>query len=728
MNRVHQRLIAIATGLCIAACGLQPYVPARGQASAETPAGELVKNGGFEEAGGQVPKGWTRDLDKTGDKGTVSMDGSRRHAGSASLRLQPNGRNGGEFPLALAQEIPAAGLFGKKIEFSAVLAAEGGAKAFVGMLSIVGGKPGNLVMLSHGGGEWVRQSQTYTVSADPSTRLFLTVWVDGKSGSAWFDDVSVAAGGAPVAREAPPAKALTASIEVDAAAPGRRIPRTLFGTNMEWRWNATYMWNEKAMKPDAEGTRLTRDLGVTLIRYPGGIYSDFYHWRDGIGPFDKRPQVVHEPGREDKSRPNFGTDEALAFAEQVGAELMITVNAGTGTAKEAADWVRYVNGKTLRVRYWEVGNELYIKDGSPVSRASTIDPETYARRFREFAAAMRAADPRILIGAIGGENQGRYAVVGYPNWNRTVFEKAGDQIDFLSVHNAYAPLIGDDDEKKRDLRTIYRAMVAAPANIARNLQTLARQIDQYAPGREGRKPFIAVTEWAPVFQWEHKGRYVDHPKTLGSALFAASAMKVFLESPQTQMANFWMLNDFSVLGWIGSRNGDFPPNPQWAPTARYYAFQMFSRHFGDQLVRYRADGPTFDSETVGLTEGVKSVPYLDVIASQSADGRNLYILAINRHFDSPIDATISVSGFRPKKDGTVVSLTGSGIDANTGTQVIRVPGLVWGNQVEDSQHRRFHRGSPEDVVFASRSLDVFAEKFAYRFPPHSVTSLVLVKR
>lgn len=728
MTGFHHRLIVILTGFCIAACGMQPYVPARGQASAALPEGELVKNGGFEEAGGPVPKGWSRDMDKTGDKGAVTLDGSRRNGGNASLRLQPNGRNSGEFPLALAQEIPAAGLLGKKVEFSAFLAADGGAKALVGMLSIVGGKPGNLVMLSHGGSDWARQAQTYPVPADPSTRLFLTVWVDGKAGSAWFDDVSVSTGGAPAARAAAPAKALAATIEVDAAAVGRRIPRTLFGTNMEWRWNATYMWNEKAMKPDAEGTRLTRDLGITLIRYPGGIYSDFYHWRDGIGPFEKRPLVVHEPGRDDKSRPNFGTDEALAFAEQVGAELMITVNAGTGTAKEAADWVRYVNGKALRVRYWEVGNELYIKDGSPVSRASTIDPDTYARRFREFAAAMRAADSRILIGAIGGENQGRYAVVGYPNWNRTVLEKAGDQIDFLSVHNAYAPLIGDDDEKKKDLRTIYRAMVAAPANIARNLQTLSRQIEQYAPGRAGRKPFIAVTEWAPVFQWEHKGRYVDHPKTLGSALFAASAMKVFMESPQTQMANFWMLNDFSVLGWIGSRNGDFPPNPQWAPTPRYYAFQMFSRHFGDQLVRYSVDGPTFDSETVGLTEGVKSAPYLDVVASLSADGRQLYVLVVNRHFDSPIDAAISVSGFRPRKDGSAVSLTGSGIDAHTGTQVIRVPGLVWGNQVEDGQHRRFHRGSPEDVVLASKPLEVTGAKFSYRFPPHSVTSLILVRQ
>ena len=58
------------------------------------------------------------------------------------------------------------------------------------------------------------------------------------------------------------------------------------------------------------------------------------------------------------------------------------------------------------------------------------------------------------------------------------------------------------------------------------------------------------------------------------------------------MANIWLLNDVTVLGWIGSRNGRFPPEPEWAPTARYYALQLYSRHFaaktGD-IARKRAD-------------------------------------------------------------------------------------------------------------------------------------------
>src|SRR5262249_39536407 len=153
------------------------------------------------------------------------------------------------------------------------------------------------------------------------------------------------------------------------------------------------------------------------------------------------------------------TDEALAFASQVGGQLLIEVNAGTGTAQEAADWVRYVNGNGLRVVYWEVGNELYVRDNSANSQALTVDPVTYAQRFLEFAKAMRAADPRIKIGAIGGENRGLYTTMGYPDWNRTLLQMAGDQIDFLSVHNSYAP---GTPGPGQDVRTVYGAMLAAP--------------------------------------------------------------------------------------------------------------------------------------------------------------------------------------------------------------------------------------------------------------------------
>jgi alpha-N-arabinofuranosidase len=434
--------------------------------------------------------------------------------------------------------------------------------------------------------------------------------------------------------------------------------------------------------------------------------------------------VRHDGTGRDKSRPHFGTDEALEFATQAGAELLITVNAGTGTAAEAADWVRYVNGRGQRVRYWEIGNELYINDGSPISKEITVDPATYAKRVREFAQAMRAADPKIQIGAIGGENQPPYGFVHYRDWNKTVLQGAGDQIDYFAIHNAYAPVSVPDQS---DFRQVYEAMLASPVLIARNLATVARQIQEFAPTRPGGIP-IAVTEWGPLFQVDPKGRYAQHNKTLGSALFVASALKVLIESPVTNIANFHLLNDLGFMGWIGPARGASFAEPQWTPTPRYYSFELFSRHFGPQLLRSEAQSPTYDTPGVGAVGAVQKVPYLDVISSLSADSHQLFLIAINKDLDRPIEATIELDGFAPAATATAWSLNGSGVDANTGTAPLPIPGLTWGRPVEDPDNPRFSLGSASEIVFTSAPVKAVSRRFSYTFPAHSVTSLVLTRR
>ena len=470
--------------------------------------------------------------------------------------------------------------------------------------------------------------------------------------------------------EKAPALPFDVTISVDPGTVLREIPRELFGTNVEWRWNGNLLWVEKEKQADPRMVGLTRDLGVSMIRFPGGIYSDLYHWKQAIGPYHLRPELLHEPGKEERSRPLFGTDEALQFARDTGSELLITVNAGTGTAEEAAEWVRYVNRDGLRVRYWEVGNELYIRDGSPVSNATTMPPQQYAAKFLEFARAMRAADPRIRIGAITGLNQGRYALVGYPEWNSILLKTASAEIDFLSIHNAYAPLLRDDDA---DVRAVYRAMYAAPLLTAGNLRAIADQVRTLAPGRAAHIR-LAVTEWGPFFQTDFGNRFVDHNKTLGSALFVGSMMKTLIESPETDLAAFWLLNDVSVLGWIGSRNDDFPPAPEWFPTARYHALQMFTKHFGTRLVPSKVASPTFSTEAVGMIDAVASVPLVDAVASLDASGDRLFVIVINKDFDRPAKARIETSAF-VSVAGQSWTLSGKTIDSHTGTRVIRVPGL-----------------------------------------------------
>src|SRR5574341_1943294 len=85
-----------------------------------------------------------------------------------------------------------------------------------------------------------------------------------------------------------------------------------------------------------------------IIRWPGGAFSDGYHWLDGIGP--SRPvrknlawgQLNFIYPRLGPPDPNtFGTDEFMDFVRALNAEPYNAVNYGTGTPEEAVDWVAY---------------------------------------------------------------------------------------------------------------------------------------------------------------------------------------------------------------------------------------------------------------------------------------------------------------------------------------------------------------------------------------------------
>src|SRR5262249_39277468 len=162
---------------------------------------------------------------------------------------------------------------------------------------------------------------------------------------------------------------------------------------------------------------ITRDLAPTMIRW-GGIFVDFYRWREGVGPREKRPAMLNLLWGGIESN-QVGTAEFVEFARQAGAEPLICVNfesdgrqqymkakggVRTAGAQEAAQWVSYCNdpGNPERrahgrpaphaVKYWQIGNETsYDRNG--------FDLETAARKTVEFAKAMRRADPSIqLIG------------------------------------------------------------------------------------------------------------------------------------------------------------------------------------------------------------------------------------------------------------------------------------------------------------------------------------------
>jgi hypothetical protein len=106
----------------------------------------------------------------------------------------------------------------------------------------------------------------------------------------------------------------------------------------------------------------------------------------------------------------------------------------------------------------------------------------------------------------------------------------------------------------------------------------------------------------------------------------------------------------------------------------------------------------------------------------------LYVLAVNKHLDSPIVGRITLRGFVPSGAGTAWVLNGAGIDANTGTRPAQTGGVQWARQASAEPGGRFERGGPGEVTLTSATVGKIASTFEYSFPAHSVTSLEIRER
>jgi alpha-N-arabinofuranosidase len=518
---------------------------------------------------------------------------------------------------------------------------------------------------------------------------------------------------------------MTATISVDASKTIRRIPRGLYGTHAAWVWDSEGLWDGEKNQFEPKVLQLAEDLHPGPVRFPGGIGADFYHWRDGIGPQKDRPIRPHGSDKE-KSRNGFGTHELMDFCRRLGTEPILMPNILGGTPQEAADWVDYCNRPDNReraangspepfhVRLWEIGNEPYVKAWSPAQKQGQMTASAYADKFLLYAAAMKKADPSIQIMAVGGTNFGTYAFLEDKDWNVTLLKKAGSTMDYLAVHNAYTPVL----IRKAGFYDVYRAMVTFPEHVKENFDTLNRQIETYAPGSADRIK-LAVTEWGPFFAPRKEEIYLDHSKTMGAAISVAATMQVFLNAKRVEIANFFKFIDLAFQGCV-SHEG--------VPKPSYFALEMFSRHFGEDLVVASTESPTYNfPKAVGAVDPIDNVPYLTTVAGLSADKRRLCVLAVNRSFNNPMRTKIKLKGFRPAMKATVWTLTAPSLDANNGVDLPNVRGITWPKPAKAPENSMFDQGHPGAVTTQRSEVGGVSESWEVVIPPLAVVSFELSK-
>jgi len=213
-------------------------------------------------------------------------------------------------------------------------------------------------------------------------------------------------------------------VQVSNDVTGDVINKNVYGQFMEHLGRGIYegIWvGEDSSIPNEDGYRkdvlkALKELHVPLLRWPGGCFADEYHWRDGIGPRDKRPKGVNTNWGGVIEPNSFGTHEFLNLAEKLDADVYVNGNLGTGTPAEMAQWLEYMtsdsdstlanlrreNGrdKPWKIDFFAIGNESWGCGGS-------MTPEFYGNLYKQYASFLKTPkDNTPVLIASGGTDVG----------------------------------------------------------------------------------------------------------------------------------------------------------------------------------------------------------------------------------------------------------------------------------------------------------------------------------
>lgn len=428
---------------------------------------------------------------------------------------------------------------------------------------------------------------------------------------------------------APLVAAPAARIKVDTDRVAGEIHPHVFGNFAEHLGRCVYggMYQEGSPLSDEDGfrkdvMRAVGQLGVSILRWPGGNFVSGYHWKDGIGPKQERPPRADLAwGALESNR--FGTDEFLRYCEKTGIEPFLCINAGLGSVDEAREWVEYTNesrdtywarqrrkngrDKPWNVKYWGLGNEI---DG-PWQLGHKSAPE-YAAFAVEAAKAMRRADPSIKLIGVGASNYKEGS--DWIGWNRTVLEKLKNDIDYLSLHMYVAP---------RREKTL-EEFLSASRELDERLEITQAQIRTAQYGVAKPRPIaIAFDEWNVCCRTSPANELEVHKQGLEEryGFEDALAMGMFLNSffrhaGIVKMANLAQLVN-ALAPIVTSESGLFL-QPIFFPIAEY----------GKQRGALSLDLLVASPE---IQSGVdKPMPLLDVSGSWDPKTRRVSLNVLNR--------------------------------------------------------------------------------------------------
>ncbi len=387
---------------------------------------------------------------------------------------------------------------------------------------------------------------------------------------------------------------------------------------------------------DPDEVALAKAMHTPLVRF-GGNFTSSYHWKDGIGPRDKRVSMLNNSWGIPEYN-TFGTDEFLAFCKLIDAQPQVALNLGSGTAAEAAGWVRYVNEHSTvhSGLLWELGNELW---GNWNLGYPTRDQ--LAARTLEFSKAIRAVDPAARLIATGADPE------VFKEWNAIQLTNPPGTFDYLSTH--FVVGTGNVRAKSPTPDFIAAAAFALPVELERRVQDEQKQIDGTA-GYAG-KARVAFTEWLFIGERRSAPSFTN----LGGAIITGGFLNMLMRNSA--------IVPISDMTGIMEFGGIWKKRSQVYATPAYYAFRMYATaDVGRRISASANSGAYAVAQGVDRLPDIAGVPYLDIAATISQDGRRVTLFCVNRSLDTDIASTIRLQHFDPGRTASVHVLSSASIN------------------------------------------------------------------
>ena len=379
------------------------------------------------------------------------------------------------------------------------------------------------------------------------------------------------------------------------------VVQGLFGANLSHRGNGYNIYNPETDSFHEAIMAQLKASGVSHLRYPGGIQGDYIHWNESVGE-NRIPQIdpfsASFPVNADKDGESyvieFGPDEFARLCAEAGVQATVHLNAGNGSAEQAADWVRYYKEKGVDVASFCVGNEVCMAEERVEGMTVTKTPVEYVEFYKEVWKALDGAADGIEFGAIGITPS--HPLNKYRQWDATVIAGLADKLDFIDVHIGYTPYFVNEGTPDEDvLRCMMASSTFVKLLIEEEKNIIANNAGQYADDIS-----IQITEWGPL-----GGKYSNG---VAGALYAASFLNTVTVEPKVSSACYLpLINHYDAANLLGSRT-DGGRDEHWDNCVTF-VFRMYARQTGRQVLSANVTGcKTFDSKRVGLVPGLSDIP------------------------------------------------------------------------------------------------------------------------